>query len=98
MAMAILHISKEKVLSAYSRSYNRNKTTSVTTISSFAEPDHSLNCHQELRLSHQMLSTSQSPSELRRKASTTEPFHNHTKVLISKKLKGDTFEERGQEQ
>lgn len=33
MAMTILHISKE-VLSAYSRSYNQNKTTSAITISS----------------------------------------------------------------
>lgn len=38
-----------------------------------------------------MLSTSRSPSELRRKTSITEPFHSHTKVLVPKKLKGHTL-------
>lgn len=33
----------------------------------------------------------QSPSGLRRKGSITEPFHSHTKILVPKKLKGDTL-------
>lgn len=98
MALTIPHTSKEIIFPAYSGSYNHTKTTSATTISSFAEPDHSLNCHQELRLSHRTLSTSRSPSELRRKASIAVPISHSHKGTGSQRTEGRYLEEKGQEQ
>lgn len=62
------------------------KTMSPTTISSSEEPDLNLNCHQKLRLSQQILSTSRSQTELGRKAIIIIP--------ISQSHRGSGFQRR----